>query len=65
MPILLATQEAEIMRIKVRSQPGQKILETLSQKNTSLERAGGVAPGIGPEFKPHYHTHKKIIQAVR
>jgi hypothetical protein len=29
-PIILATQEAEIRRIMVRSQPGQIILKTLS-----------------------------------
>jgi hypothetical protein len=32
MPAILATQEAEIRRIVVQSQPGQIILETLSQK---------------------------------
>jgi hypothetical protein len=32
MPIILATQEAEIRRIMVQSQPGQIIRETLSQK---------------------------------
>jgi hypothetical protein len=30
MPIILATQEAEIMRITVQSQPGQIVGETLS-----------------------------------
>jgi hypothetical protein len=34
-PVILATQEAEIRRITVQSQPGQTVLETLSQKNTS------------------------------
>jgi hypothetical protein len=33
--------------------------KTLSQKNPSQERAGGVAQGIGPEFKPQYHKKKK------
>jgi hypothetical protein len=32
MPVILATQEAEIRRIKVWSQPGQIVQETLSQK---------------------------------
>jgi hypothetical protein len=50
-PVILATQEAEIKRIMVRSQPGQTACETLSQK-----RAGVVAQGIGPEFKPQYHN---------
>jgi hypothetical protein len=32
MPIILATQEAEIRRIVVRSQPGEIVQETLSRK---------------------------------
>jgi hypothetical protein len=32
-PIILATQEAEMRRITVQSQPGQTVHETLSQKN--------------------------------
>jgi hypothetical protein len=33
MPVILATQEAEIKRMMVRSQPGKIVLKTLSQKN--------------------------------
>jgi hypothetical protein len=53
-PIILAVQETEIRRIKVRSQPRQVALETLSQKEKkkSQKRTGGVAQGVGPEFKP-------------
>jgi hypothetical protein len=32
MPVILATQEAEIRRIAVRSQPGQIVHGTLSRK---------------------------------
>jgi hypothetical protein len=32
--------------------PRQIVGETLSQKNSSQKRAGGVAQGVGPEFKP-------------
>jgi hypothetical protein len=32
-PVILATQEAEIRRIEVRSQPGEIVRETLSQKS--------------------------------
>jgi hypothetical protein len=34
-PIILTTQEAEIRRILVQSQPGQIVHETLSRKNLS------------------------------
>jgi uncharacterized phage protein gp47/JayE len=26
--------------------------------------AGGVAQGVGPEFKSQYHTHKKTMTAI-
>jgi hypothetical protein len=29
------------------------------EKNPSQKRAGGVAQGIGPEFKPQYQKKKK------
>jgi hypothetical protein len=51
-PVILATQEAKIRRISVQSQPGQ--IETLSQKNPSQKRAGGVVQSVGPEFKLQY-----------
>jgi hypothetical protein len=34
--------------------------ETLSQKPITKDWAGGVAQGIGPEFKPQYHKTKLI-----
>jgi hypothetical protein len=40
--------------MEVRSQPGQIACKTLSQNNPSQKRAGGVAQGVGPEFKIHY-----------
>jgi hypothetical protein len=39
-PAILATQEAEIKRIEVRSQPGQIVHEILSQKNPSQKSVG-------------------------
>jgi hypothetical protein len=42
MPVILATQEAEIRRIVVISQPRQIVCETLSQKYPTQNRAGGV-----------------------
>jgi hypothetical protein len=54
-PVILATQEADIRRIRVQNQPGQ----TASlEKNPSQKRAGGVAQGVGPEFKPQYYEKK-------
>jgi hypothetical protein len=40
---ILATREAEIRRISVRSQPGQIALEILPRKYPSQKRTGGVA----------------------
>jgi hypothetical protein len=54
MPVILATQEAEIRKIAVRSQPRQIIRETLSRKTLHKSRTGGVAQGEGLEFKPQY-----------
>jgi hypothetical protein len=41
----------------VQSQPGQIVCKILSQKYPSQKRAGGVAQGEGPVFKPQYYTH--------
>jgi IS30 family transposase len=52
-PVILPTQEVEIRRIAVRSQLGQIVRETLSQK--FLPQKIGlveVAQGEGSEFKP-------------
>jgi hypothetical protein len=55
MPVILATQEAEIRNIIVRSQPRKIVCKTLSQKTHHKKRAGGVAQGVSPEFKLQYH----------
>jgi hypothetical protein len=52
-PVILATQEAEIKRIVVQSQPCQ--MRSYLEKT----RAGEMAEGIGPEFKSQYHKKKK------
>jgi hypothetical protein len=61
MPIILATQEAEIMSIVVQSLPGQTVHETLSQKYPTQKRAGGVAQDVSPEFKPQHCKRKKEV----
>jgi hypothetical protein len=50
---------AEIRRIVVQSQPRQIVLKTLSQKAIHKKRAGEVAQGVDPEFKPKYHKINK------
>jgi hypothetical protein len=43
----------------VQSHPRQIVLKTLSQKTLYKNRAGGVAQGEGPEFKPQCLKKKK------
>jgi hypothetical protein len=46
----------------VRSQLGQIVQENLPQKKKHhKKRAGEVAQGIGPKFKPQYHKINKHI----
>jgi hypothetical protein len=52
------TQEAEIRRILAQSQPWQIVCKTLSRKSPSQKMAGGLAQGVGPEFKPQYQKKK-------
>jgi hypothetical protein len=67
MPVILATQEAEIRRTAVQSQPRQIVHEPLSRKNPSHTQkgggAGGVIQGVSLELKktPVPHTHTKMI----
>jgi hypothetical protein len=66
MPVILATQEAEIRRITVHNQLGQILRVTLSLKYPSQKRAGGVVQGEGSEFKPQYckNNNKKKINNI-
>jgi predicted P-loop ATPase len=57
--VILATEEAEIRRIMIWSQPRQIVCETLSWKNPSQRRAGRETQGVVPEFKIQYHKKKK------
>jgi hypothetical protein len=54
-PVILAAQEGKIRRIEVRTQPQAN----LSLKIHHKKRTGGVAQGVGPEFKPQHHRKKK------
>jgi hypothetical protein len=44
MPVILATQEADIRRTTIQSQPRQTVLETLSKKK-KITKKGKVAQG--------------------
>jgi hypothetical protein len=44
----------------VQSQMGQTVCEILSRKSPSQKKAGGVAQGVGPEFKSQYHKKVNI-----
>jgi hypothetical protein len=57
MPIILATQEAEIRIIVVQSQPWATSSRDLSQKTLHKQRTGGVT--VGPKFKPQYRKKRK------
>jgi hypothetical protein len=50
MSVILATWEAEIRRIRFQSQGTYP--KSLSEKYPPEKRAGEVAQGVGPEFKP-------------
>jgi hypothetical protein len=64
-PVIPATQEAEIRRIKVRSQPGQIVPQSpiSKKKKKSQKKAGGVAQGVGLEFKPQHYKKKRNTAA--
>jgi hypothetical protein len=61
MPVIIAIQEAEIRRIVVQSQPwANSSWDPIPlKKNPSQKRTGGVAQGIGSEFKPQYQKTNK------
>jgi hypothetical protein len=50
--VILATQEAEVRRIKVGSQPRKIVHETFSQKTHHIK---DLAQSVSPEFKLQYH----------
>jgi hypothetical protein len=61
MPVILATQEADIRRIKVQSQPKQIVHKILARKTLHKNQAGGVAQSEGPEFKPPHCKKPKNL----
>jgi hypothetical protein len=60
-PVILATQKAEIRRIIIRSQPLANSLRDPVSKIPIHKRAGGMAQGVDPEFKPQYRKNNKTF----
>jgi hypothetical protein len=58
-PVILATQEAEIRRILVPSQPSSA--RTYLKKPFTKIGLVGVAQGEDPEFKPQYQEKKGYL----
>jgi hypothetical protein len=58
-PVIPATQQAEIRSIAVQGQPWANSSGDPISKNPMQERAGRVAQGESPVFKPQSHKKKK------
>jgi hypothetical protein len=56
MPVTLDTQEAEIRKKVVRSQPGEIVRETLSQKKKTLKRRAGGGWWSDSGYRPWVQT---------
>jgi hypothetical protein len=63
MSVILATQEAEIRRIVVQTQPRQILRETLPRKTFHKNRTGGVAQSEDPEFKLQYCKKEEAVRS--
>jgi hypothetical protein len=60
MPVILATQEAEIRRITVQGQPQANSLhDPILKKTHHYKRGGGVAQDTDPEFQHQSRDKKK------
>jgi hypothetical protein len=55
-PVIPATQELEIRKVAVQSQPWVNSSQDPISKKPN---ASGVAQGVGPEFKPQYCKKRK------
>jgi hypothetical protein len=62
MPLILATQEAEMRRITVQSWPRQIVLETLSRKNLSQKGPVEWLKVKALSSNPSYHKKTKPNQ---
>jgi hypothetical protein len=64
MPVIVVTQGEEIKRVTVQSLWGQIVYKNLYWKNPSQKRGGGVAQGVGSEFKLHSTKKEKKLNTV-
>jgi hypothetical protein len=64
MPVILATQEADIRRIKVQSQPKQIVHKILARKTLHKNQAGGVAQSEGPELEKPF-TKIRLVKWLK
>jgi hypothetical protein len=64
-PVILATQEAEVKRIMVQSQPWANSSPDPISKNPSQKRAERVAEGAGSEFTSQYHQKSQSINEIK
>jgi hypothetical protein len=51
MPVILTTRRQKSRGSSVKASLGKEFATTYLEKNLSQKRAGGVAQGVGPEFK--------------
>jgi hypothetical protein len=58
-PVILATQEARDQEYHSLKPARANSSQDPFWKNPSQKRAGGVAQGVDPEFKPQYQKKKK------
>jgi hypothetical protein len=67
-PVILATQEAEIRKIVVQSQPGKIVFETLSRKHSSQKKGwwggSGYRPWVQTPVKKKKVTHHWLAGAA-
>jgi hypothetical protein len=59
MPVILATQEAEIRKILVEVSLGNIVRDILSWENLSQNVVDGMGQSVGPEFKPVLQKQNK------
>jgi hypothetical protein len=64
MPVILATEEAEIRRIIVWSHTKQISSWDPISKIYNTKKAGGMAQGVDPEYNPQYCKKNCIIVII-